>query len=299
MKLNKLALGDKPLFQKYLQQTSRPLSPYSFANMYVWRDLCDILWQECEGTLCVFFKEKRGGFLYLPPLGKTSISDAALRGIFSILDAWNKNPAVSRIENIPEQGIPFFTGRGLRVYEKPGDYLCKRVSIERFAGDAFKSQRAARNYFVKHNRFEYLPYLSSDAPECLALFDAWKKERSAKIVDAVYRGMIDDTRTTVAIALRDAGELGFIGRIVRIDGTIRAFTLGYQLNEDTFCVMFEITDLSVKGISQFIFSSLCRELERYTFVNIMDDSGLENLKRTKRAYHPVRIVPNYVAVRAH
>lgn len=297
MKLRKLSLGDKPLFQRYLQKTPRLLSPYSFSNIYVWKDLFEINWQEVEGALCVFFKDSLGGFLYFPPLGN-NISSAAMEGVFLLLDSWNRNPGISRIENIDEKNVPYFIGYGFKVYEKPGDYLCKRLSIARFAGDSFKSQRALRNHFVKKNRFEYVPYTLSDERECLALFDSWKKERCRKAADTVYRGMIDDTRTTLAIALRNALELGFVGRIVRIGGLVKAFTLGFKLNDDTFCIMFEITDLSIKGIGQFMFSMFCQELEQFTFINIMDDSGLANLKRTKLAYHPVRIVPNYVAVRA-
>ncbi len=296
MKRNKLLLGDKPLFQRYLHQTARQLSPYSFENIYVWKDLYDISWQIVEESLCVFFKDRHGGFLYLPPLGGR-ISDSALKGIFSLLDTWNKNPDISRIENIDEETVPFFTARGFKVYEKPGDYVCQRSAIAGFSGDAFKSERALRNYFIKHNRFVYAPFVPGDAAECLDLFDSWRKERVRKVSDAVYRGMIDDTRTTLLLALANARALGFVGRTVRIDGKLKAFTFGYALSDDTLCVMFEITDLSIKGLSAFLFSMFCQEFERFTFVNIMDDSGLMNLRRTKLAYHPVRIVPNYVAVR--
>ena len=38
-------------------------------------------------------------------------------------------------------------------------------------------------------------------------------------------------------------------------------------------------------------------MEQYEYVNIMDDSGLENLKAVKESYHPLRLVPAYIADR--
>jgi hypothetical protein len=69
------------------------------------------------------------------------------------------------------------------------------------------------------------------------------------------------------------------------------------LNHDTFCILYEITDLSVKGLAQFIFREFSRELKGYRYLNIMDDSGLENLKQVKLSYKPVRLIPSFTAQR--
>ena len=70
--------------------------------------------------------------------------------------------------------------------------------------------------------------------------------------------------------------------------------MGYPLNLDTFCLLFEITDLNIKGLSQFIYREFCKELtNRYKWMNAMDDSGLENLKRVKQSYHPKQLIPTY------
>jgi len=76
-----------------------------------------------------------------------------------------------------------------------------------------------------------------------------------------------------------------------------AFTFGFKLNKDTFCILYEITDLSIKGLSQFIFRQFCSELKNHRYINIMDDSGLVNLKRVKLSYHPQRTIPSYTVTR--
>ena len=39
------------------------------------------------------------------------------------------------------------------------------------------------------------------------------------------------------------------------------------------------------------------ELKGYKFINIMDDSGLENLKKVKLSYQPLKLIPAYIAKR--
>jgi uncharacterized protein len=69
------------------------------------------------------------------------------------------------------------------------------------------------------------------------------------------------------------------------------------LDKDTFCILYEITDLTIKGLSQFIFRQFCSELKDYRYINVMDDSGLENLKRVKLSYRPLKVIPAYIVKR--
>ena len=75
---------------------------------------------------------------------------------------------------------------------------------------------------------------------------------------------------------------------------IKAFSFGYRLNCNTFCILYEITDLGIKGLAQFIFRRFSQELKGYKYINIMDDSGLENLRKTKLAYKPARLISAYI-----
>ena len=109
--------------------------------------------------------------------------------------------------------------------------------------------------------------------------------------------MLGDSGACLKELLDNYKGLDFTGRVVKINNAIKAFTFGFALNADTFCIFFEITDLSTKGLAQFIFCDFCRSLTGYKYINIMDDSGLENLKKVKLSYHPVKIIPAYIATR--
>ena len=100
------------------------------------------------------------------------------------------------------------------------------------------------------------------------------------------------------VALHDAAELGLLGLVVEVEGRLAAYTLGYPLSDSVFCILFEIADRDVRGLAQYIFREFCRSLARSEFINAMDDSGLEGLRRAKQSYHPERIVTSYIVTAA-
>lgn len=296
MKLKKLSVRDKGIFNKFLSLGRHELSVYAFENIYIWKCLFDIYWSEIENNLYVFFNDKLGCFLYLAPLSDRN-NPQAVSQAFEVMDRFNKNKEVSRIENIPQADISFYENLGYVCQNKSYDYICKRSDLANLAGNKFKSKRACFNYFIKHYKFQYSPFSLKDKAGCLELYDSWAGERKISNQGHIYQGMLEDSRVSLKNALDNYSELDFIGRVVKIDNKISGFTLGFKLNSDTFCILYEITDLSIKGLAQFIFRNFSSELEGFKYVNIMDDSGLENLKKVKLSYHPAKLIPAYIVKR--
>ena len=296
MKLNKLSLQDKKIFDKYLSLGRHELSVYSFANIYIWRKLFDISWAVIEKALCVFFQDNIGAFLYLAPLAKKN-NPKVVVCVFEILDRLNKNPEFTHLENIDEKDLGFYRKLGLECSLKSHDYICSRQDLEELKGNKFKSKRASYNYFVKHFDYLYQDLLSKDRQECLKLYSLWVEERKSGNPDRIYQGMLEDSHSSLKEALDNYSKLGFRGVKVKINQEIKAFTFGFELNKDTFCILYETTDLSIKGLAQFIFCKFTQGLENYKYINIMDDSGLDNLKKVKLSYHPKCLAPAYIVRR--
>lgn len=296
MKLNELALKDKELFDRMLGSDNHELSCYAFENIYIWKKLYDISWALIKESLCVFFRDKIGCFLYLPALGN-KINPEVIEEVFKIMDSINRNTDISRIENIEEKDLGFYKRLGYDCAHKSDDYILSRANLAELKGDKFKSKRSCVNYFVKNYNFEYLRFRPKYKQTCLDLFCLWQAQRKSKVKDKAYQGMIDDSLACLKILFNDYEDLDITGRLVEIGNEIKAFTFGYRLNRETFCILYEITDLSIRGLAQFIFRRFCSELKDYRYINIMDDSGLENLKRVKLSYHPVKLVPAYIVKR--
>jgi len=287
-------LNDKRLFGDFLGLSGHRLSAYSFVNIFIWRKIFDISWVLINDNLCLFFADNTGVFMYLPPLGD-EISRDTLDKAFGIMDKLNRNKAVSRIENIEGNNIGFYRDSGLRCYEKPGEYLYLRRSLAELKGDHFKSKRSGANQFIKRYDFDYVQYSPERKAECLALYSEWMSGRRQACGDRVYQGMLADNLTCLEEFLAGSDELDPCGRLVLIDGKVKGFTFGFELNNETFCVLFEVTDLGIRGLSQYIFRRFCADMSGYKYINIMDDCGMEGLRRVKLSYRPQELVANYIA----
>lgn len=296
MKLNNLSLRDRDVFSKYLNRSGHGLSVYSFENIYIWKGLFEIKWAFIQESLCVFFYDKIGAFLYLSPLSQNLEPDV-VKEVFGILDGINANKEISRVENAEENDLAAYRAMGLISREKSVDYLCLRRDLSELKGDKFRHKRAAYNYFVANFPYEYKPYSTKDLEVCFRLYNAWAAKRRQDNPDPFYRAMLQDSLKALKILLKHYDSLDCLGRVVKIDGKIKGFTFGFKLNSETFCILYEITDLSIKGLAQFIFRAFCAELAEYKYINIMDDSGLENLKKVKLSYRPVKLVPAYTITR--
>jgi len=297
MKLNKLSLRDQKLFNRYLDLIPHELAAFSFANISIWQTLYTIDWAIIENSLCVFFHDQVGCFMYLPPLAAGKVPLGVIQQAFAIMDKINKNKDISRIENIQQEDLDYYRCLGYICHDKYPDYLCLRSDLALLRGNKFKSQRAAYNYFIKHYDCDSRRLGLVDRRSCLNLFNSWVKERKAQCNDDVYCGMLEDNRKVIKDALVNYKQLNLEGIVVKVNKEIKAFSFGYRLNYNTFCILYEITDLAIKGLAQFIFRQFSQELKDYKYINIMDDSGLENLRKTKLAYKPVRLINAYIVTR--
>jgi len=293
MDLHDLALRDKKIFDRYLSLSVHELSVYNFTNIYIWKNLFRIRWKIIDESLCVFFQDKFGAFLYLSPLAK-ELKPAVVKKIFLFLGRLNTNPEISRIENAEEKEASLYRDLGYKVVLKSTEYLCRRQDLVQLSGNVFKAKRASVNFFLKTYGYTFVPYTKKDHTACLKLYKLWAESRGKNRPDVLYQGMLGDSLNSLGCLLRDFSALDCVGRVVRVNREIKGFTFGFPLNETTFCILYEITDLEIKGLAQFIFQEFCREQKKYSQINIMDDSGLENLKKVKLSYHPEKMVPAYI-----
>lgn len=294
MKLEHLSPDAKPIVERFLKRRPHELGAYAFENIALWQPLYTILLAQEEGALCVFFQDALGCFLYLPPLGDDSGARAA-KSAYAVMRELNNGSRASRIENVEEADVPLLESAGFVCTLKTNEYVCSRHDMVSLGGNPYKSKRASVNQFLKtaHPTVEMIA--ARDHRECMALYDRWGAQRQSVARDNVYVGMLFDSRRCLDGLLGSMEKTAWTGRTVRVDGVLKAFTLGYPVSDRIFCVFFEVADLESKGCAQYVFQRFCADLG-YEFINIMDDCGLPNLTRVKRSYRPVREAPNFTAV---
>ncbi|WP_447969677.1 phosphatidylglycerol lysyltransferase domain-containing protein [Nitrospira sp. M1] len=285
------------------------LATWAFAPHMIWQDMFAYAWAEIDGWWCLFAEYRDGVFMPLPPLGPlpqgVSHTSCAFKDVvqhvLEYMMTHNKGSAVTRIENVPEELKPRFSELGVTLREKDPDYLYRRQDLVDLKGNRYKAPRAASNRFSRENRAQYRSYDVMDRDECLALFHRWTAQKEAQHVragtpsDILARYMLEDAEPSHRCILQSSDALGLVGRVICVDGAIRGYTFGYERSPDVFCILAEVVDRTLSGAAQFLFREFCGDMEAYPFINTMDDSGLTSLARSKRAYHPVRMLSNFIA----
>ena len=219
--------------------------------------------------------------------GKTGVWDSGSN--FVNLYIWKeKNPAWWKktgdaFEILLETDFGYMDFSSLKKFP---DYIYLRKDLAELKGDKYKHKRASCNYFAKNYKFQYLAYEPKMKNDCLKLFSKWTAGRKKAFSDLYYNKLLEDSFSCHKLAMENFKELGLTGRVIKIRGKIAAYTFGFEITKDMFCVLLEVCDLKFKGIAEFIFREFAKEMIRYSYINTMDDSGLENLRISKLSYHP-------------
>ena len=284
-------LSKKSLVCQYLSYRKHYLSSYSFVNLFAWVDFFDFEFREIDGNLCIFAQNNVGRFLYFPPLGKV-VSLQAVKESFAFM----KESRVARIENVGEADLKNFPDTKYRRQPKAYEYCYYKKDLVALKGNLFKSKRSSYNQFVKNHKAKVVSYEPKMLADCLALYKTWKANRTAKYKEEeIFCHMLEENERVHERILKHVRELDLEARVVVVQNKIKAYSVGYALNDQTFCVLFEIADLLLTGLAVYIFREFCADpkLKAYSFINVMDDFEMKQVAQTKLSYNPILLLPSY------
>ncbi len=299
-RLRPLTGADAPRFARALAHVLSPeaLAAYAFAYHYIWTSLLPYWWMESHDTFFLFAQSPDGFFMPLLPLGSEPLSQSAGEA-FELMRQWNGPSPVSRIENVMEPQKQELERVGFRCTQKGGDYLYKADALAALAGDRYKSQRALCNRVEREQIVVIEPYCASDHVGCLALYDRWATRKQGGNLDSMGRFLLEDAKVAHGRVFAEHDRVGLSGTVARLHGEIVAYTFGYWLTPQTFCVLLEVADRSISGLAQFLFRETCRAAMKRgaRYINAMDDADLAGLREAKLAYRPTAVLDNWVVMR--
>jgi hypothetical protein len=281
-------------FEHYATRASRSLSAYALTAHLLWQDHFTFYWAEAGDHFLLFAEYDGHIYMPLPPL--PAPDPGIVAACFDLMNARNRHSEISRIENIAEEDTPLYQAMGLAVLPKDPEYLYARSALVDLKGDRYKTPRWACNHFLRHHPPPHLTdrrYLPSDLPACLNLWRRWRSHRCNP--DRVYQQMLDDSESVHRRMLTKTESLGLTGWVIEVAGELVGYTFGFPLSNETFCIASEVADPGRSGAAAYLFRSFCRALSDYEWINTMDDSGLENLRRAKERYRPDRRAANFLA----
>jgi hypothetical protein len=298
-RLRPLTLSDAPRFARALERAGVlcPDTPaaYAFPYHYIWTSLLPYWWMERDETFFLFARSPDGWFMPLLPLGPRPLHQTVAEA-FTLMRQWNGPSPVSRIENVIGSRIPILERVGLRCRRRDGDYLYKAEVLTILAGDDYKSQRALCNRTEREQGPKMEPYAERHRAACLGLYERWAAQKREGNLDSMGALLLQDAKAAHERVLAEWERIGLSGTVVITRERIVAYTFGYWLTPQTWCVLLEVADRSITGLAQWLFRETCRAAldQGAAYINAMDDAGLPGLRQAKSAYRPAVVIDNWV-----
>lgn len=234
----------------------------------------------------------------LPPLGAGPL-DQAVEQAFVLMQSWNGPSPVSRIDNVMESQRRALNADTIHVHRKEGDYLYSARALAALAGDHYKSQRALCNRVAREQAITGEPYRADFQGDCSRLYQRWADQKRNGRLDQMGKLLLEDAEMAHRLVLQEHERIGLSGTVARINGDIAAYTFGYWLTPQTWCILVEVADRSIPGLAQWVFRETCRTAmaQGAVSINAMDDAGLPGLGAAKLAYRPSMILNTWTITR--
>ncbi len=259
-----LTLAHQSFVEKCLQTRKLGLAEYSFANLFLFRDVHNHE-ISTEGGGWV-----RGvtydGTKYLIPLSPISTE------MSSLLDSG------AIFYPIPDEEIkPWREGNySIRENVADRDYLYKIDTFARYPGRKLAGRRNLVKQFREKYSYRVEEFSKENLEEVKELLHDWGPAEKKNDIEECSQ----------ALELFD--RLKLRGQVTLVDEKVVGFLLGSPLNQETFLYQFSKALHQFKGLTQFMYQHLASSLKDlgFTWINLEQDLGVKGLQQAKRAYQP-------------
>ncbi len=281
-------ISDKIWVDEILKGYWAPSMEYSFSTIFLWADIYKTKIRKYKSCLLARFSDN----IYFFPAGgneediKSAIDwileNSSSPVIFSGLSKEHKKFLEKNYEGV-------FSFSESRDY---GDYIYTVEQLSTLKGKKLSPKRNHINRFLENNpNWSYEKIDEENIDEVLKMHSEWEI-----MADAKNNKELLQEGDVVRKALKYYNELGLSGGLIRSNGKVIAFSLGDELNSDTFLVHIEKAFYDIQGAYPIINKEfVIKNCMNYKFVNREDDTGDEGLRKAKLSYNPYEILTKYRA----
>lgn len=288
-----LTLEDKAVFDGYLASFNTQASELSFTNLYMWRRKYHFKYAVFGRFLWILNVSDSGKWYFSPPIGDyTGDVKASIDVLQDYLRSQNRPLIIKKAERSIMTAIRTLYPDQITVTEMRDDfdYLYDYQGLQTLKGNLYHKKRNHVNKFLKtYPNWSYEALEDDNTEEVKVCLDRWCSHHNC-----AGNPDLSHERMAIEDALDHRIILGFNGGLLRINGTVEAFTLAEQLNPDTTVIHIEKADLAMDGLYAAINQLYLENCPSpTTLVNREQDMGLEGLRRAKESYQPVGFVEKY------
>jgi hypothetical protein len=279
MTLEKLGLEHQALLRDRLKHAGSFLSEFSFANLYLFREVHD--YHVVTAPEGIFISGRAyDGSRFLMPAAEISKeqADAALR---LLKDG-------EYIFPVPEEWLPAFDEKKISFEssEDDSDYIYTVEKLSTYQGQKLHGQKNLLNQFLSRYTPEAFPLTQDRMDDARKVLEAWQEDVGEKKPATDYFPCRE--------AFERYDELVLCGGIYYVEGEAAGFVIGEEIRPDMFALHFAKGKRKFKGLYQYMYNHFAKILpKQYAFLNFEQDLGKLALRIAKSSYHPDKVLKKY------
>jgi len=293
-----LDLAHKEEVEGALSKMDRQISEMTFSNLLLFGEAHKYRVSKRDRLILITGQGYDGEGYALPPWGEGDVEDAALL-LSEHLRENNKADTPPRLFPVTADMVEryFSNDRWSAVADRDqADYVYLREELATLPGKRFHKKRNRLAKFLRESvsEYDFAELKDEHLAGCVQIANGWCEVRCSIERPSTY---LETAAAVKALENRDA--LGLKGGVILIEGKVAAYTLGEELNEETFLLHFEKTRLGEEGLAQLInrdFALNC--LDGYTYINREQDLGDPGLRQAKESYRPHHLAEKFIVRRS-
>lgn len=282
LQLEEITLGLKERYESFAK--FEKLSFLRFPNIFMSRGCMALRYGEKEGAMSIYSVMPK---LEVPPYGLGFFVKEGQSAAPLVRAAEEKFGGKVDYYELSEPMVDKLLSDCPGMFRKEEsvddeDYIYETEKLISLSGKKYHSKRNFVNRFEANYSYEYMPLTGENVLECLPALEEWFARHHEKML------FYFDEQEAILELLHNFDALGLKGAAIKIDGKIRAMTIGEFLPPDTAHIIIEKADIDYPGLYAVINQKfLEREWAGTRLVNREEDMGVEGLRKAKQSYHPV------------
>lgn len=170
------------------------------------------------------------------------------------------------------------------------DYIYDRYMLQTLSGKKMQKRRNHYNAFIKENpNYVYRELdLVKDFDIILECLNKWEHEKNnlSESMTSEVRGIMSLLSSNQMLDFKVGG--------IFINGKMESFIIGSKLLHSTLQIHVEKANKEIRGLYPAILKEfLEHSYPEEKYINREEDMGLDNLRKSKKALHPIKMIHKY------
>lgn len=232
--------------------------------------------------------------VYLAPLGGGTARDMFGRILEDAASCGKKVKFVTLTEKAADALEEAFPDRfDYREERDLAEYMIAWRTMAEFPGKLHARRRTEIRSFWRDygDRAEAREMTPADIGEVLAFAERWLRVNAETHDEAA----LQHEMCGIKKQLTHFSQLHLSGTVLRIDGQIKGFCYGTQLNDACYDVLIEKGVRDIPGVYRVLRQESTRiNVPAFSYINFEEDLGVPGLRKIKESYDPAFLLKKYI-----